>query len=108
MSSEAQADRRERTRSEIKKLIEERNSVLSLYYELVKSCGENIEDTTSLINTLDDFCTELVDYLAKGHFEIYRRIEEGTERRSNITHLAKQILQHINTTTDIAVQFNDR
>jgi regulator of sigma D len=100
-------DRRERTRNEIKKLIEERNSVLSLYYELVKSAEQFTEDTTVAAGMLEDFCQEMVDYLAKGHFEIYRRIEDGTERRTNIAHLATQILQHIHKTTDIAVEFND-
>jgi regulator of sigma D len=107
MSSNTKADRRDRTRNEIKKLIEERNSVLSLYYELVKSAEQFTEDTTTTAGLLEDFCQEMVDYLAKGHFEIYRRIEEGTERRTNIAHLAKQILQHIHNTTDVAVEFND-
>jgi len=99
-------ERRARTRDEIKRLIEERNSVLSQYYNLAK----NSEDEISVSNTLElleEFCQDLVDYMATGHFEIYRRIEEGTERRDEITQLADKIMPRINDTTQIAVAFND-
>ncbi|VAW52709.1 hypothetical protein MNBD_GAMMA05-516 [hydrothermal vent metagenome] len=99
-------ERRTRTRDEIKRLIEERNSVLSQYYNLAK----NSENDTSGINTLElleEFCQDLVDYMATGHFEIYRRIEEGNERRDEITKLADEIMPRINDTTQIAVAFND-
>jgi regulator of sigma D len=45
--------------------------------------------------------------MATGHFEIYRRIEEGTERRDEISKLADKIMPRINNTTQIAVAFND-
>jgi regulator of sigma D len=56
---------------------------------------------------LQEFCQDLVDYLATGHFEIYRRIEEGEERRDEIIQLAKQIFNRITETTQVAVAFND-
>ena len=98
---------RERERKEIKQLIEERNTVLSQYYNLAKiseDIGSDHQDTAEL---LEEFCQELVDYMATGHFEIYRRIEEGNERRDEITNLAKKIMPEINNTTQIAVAFND-
>ena len=45
--------------------------------------------------------------MATGHFEIYRRIEEGNERRGDIANLAKNIMPQINSTTQIAIAFND-
>jgi len=112
MSSETESttpnERRARTRNEIKRLIKERNSVLSQYYNLAQHADD--DDDQSANNTLElleEFCQDLVDYMATGHFEIYRRIEEGNERRDEITKLADKIMPRINDTTQIAVAFND-
>jgi regulator of sigma D len=107
MSSEVPNERRARTRKEIKQLIEERNSVLSQYYNLARHTENADNDLNSTIELLEEFCQELVDYMATGHFEIYRRIEEGNERRDEITSLAKKIMPRINDTTQIAIAFND-
>ena len=45
--------------------------------------------------------------MALGHFEIYRRIEEGNERRDDITKLANRVMPRINDTTQVAIAFND-
>jgi regulator of sigma D len=112
MTSETANERRDRTRKEIKQLIEERNSVLAQYYNLAKQSNnldlEHSENNpNSTLELLEEFCQELVDYMAIGHFELYRRIEEGTERRDEITRLAEKIMPRINITTQIAVAFND-
>ena len=60
-----------------------------------------------MLELVEEFCQELVDYMATGHFEIYRRIEEGNERRDDITSLADKIMPRINDTTQIAIAFND-
>ena len=100
-------DRRARTRKEIKQLIEERNSVLAQYYNLAKQTEAGADDMNTTLEMLQEFCQELVDYMAIGHFEIYRRIEEGNERRDDITKLADRILPRINDTTQVAIAFND-
>ncbi len=105
--SEASGERRARTRNEIKRLIEERNTVLSQYYNLAKHADDSVSDMSNTIDLLEEFCQELVDYMATGHFEIYRRIEEGNERRDEIIKLAEKIMPRINDTTQIAVAFND-
>ena len=105
--SEAPNERRARTRNEIKRLITERNSVLSQFYNLAKHADVSVNDINNTIELLEEFCQILVDYMATGHFEIYRRIEEGNERRDEITKLADKIMPRINDTTQIAVAFND-
>jgi len=107
MSSQVPNERRSRTQKEIKQLIEERNSVLSQYYNLAKFTEDNDNNLNDTRDLLEDFCQELVDYMAIGHFEIYRRIEEGNERRDEITTLANKIMPRINDTTQVAVAFND-
>ena len=100
-------ERRSRTRKEIKQLIEERNSVLAQYYNLAKKAESDTDDLNSTLEMLQEFCQELVDYMALGHFEIYRRIEEGSERRDDITKLADRLMPRINDTTQVAIAFND-
>ena len=100
-------ERRERTRKEIKKLIEDRNSVLSRYYNLAKLTEDYNSDLDNTLELVEEFCQEMVDYMATGHFEIYRRIEEGNERRDEIIKLADKIMPRINDTTQVAIAFND-
>ena len=100
-------DRRARTRKEIKQLIAERNNVLSQYYNLASHADQNPENSEETLELLQEFCQDLVDYLATGHFEIYRRIEEKEERRSDIMQLANQVFDRIMETTAVAVAFND-
>ena len=107
MSSQVATERRTRTRKEIKQLIDERNSVLSQCYSLAKYIEDPANDFSVTLELLEEFCQELVDYMATGHFELYRRIEEGSERRDEIIKLAEIIMPRINDTTQIAVAFND-
>ena len=100
-------DRRARTRKEIKQLIAERNNVLSQYYNLASQADQNPGNNEEILELLQEFCQDLVDYLATGHFEIYRRIEEKDERRSEIVQLADQVFNRITETTAVAVAFND-
>jgi regulator of sigma D len=99
-------ERRARTRKEIKQLIAERNNVLSEFYNLASKADE-LNDREALLDSLQEFCQDLVDYLATGHFEIYRRIEEGDERRDEMLQLARDIYDKITGTTQIAIAFND-
>lgn len=107
MESQTPNERRERTRKEIKQLIEDRNTVISQYYNLAKLTEDYNSDISNTLELVEEFCQEMVDYMATGHFEIYRRIEEGNERRSEIVKLADKIMPRINDTTQIAIAFND-
>ncbi len=101
-------DRRSRTRKEIKQLISERNEVLSLYCNIAGCDGDrNLDVNTLDLETLQEFCQILIDYIATGHFELYRRISEGEERRTDMVKLADAIYPRIEQTTKMAVDFND-
>ncbi|VAW64344.1 hypothetical protein MNBD_GAMMA08-2829 [hydrothermal vent metagenome] len=102
-------DRRARTRKEIKQLITERNEVLALYCSLAGCDGSNnISSVENIdIESLQEFCQLLIDYIATGHFELYSRISEGKERRNEIIKLANTIYPRIEKTTALAVEFND-
>ena len=107
MSNESESERRARTKKEIKQLIAKRNAVLSEYYSLAKQTEDINHDLATTREQLEEFCQDLVDYMATGHFEIYRRIEDGSERRDEMLKLANKIMPRINDTTQIAVAFND-
>ena len=101
-------DRRARTQKEIKQLISERNRVLSQYYNLTHHIDDyDNKDVDSLKELLQEFCQEMVDYIATGHFEIYRRIEDGIERRHEILKLSNELFDKIVSTTKVAINFND-
>jgi len=101
-------DRRTRTQKEIKQLIEERNNVLSQYYALTNHINDyDTNDIDSLKELLQEFCQDMVDYIATGHFEIYRRIEDGIERRNEILEVSNEVFGKIINTTKVAINFND-
>jgi regulator of sigma D len=101
-------DRRSRTQKEIKQLINERNEVLSLYCNLAGCDGSKGLETEKIEpQILQEFCQILIDYIATGHFELYRRITEGEEKRKDMISLADTIYPRIEQTTQIAVDFND-
>ncbi|MDH5711789.1 MAG: sigma D regulator [Gammaproteobacteria bacterium] len=101
-------DRRIRTKKEIKQLIAERNHVLSQFYGLTHHIDDPKKgDLETLHELLQEFCQDLIDYIATGHFEIYRRIEERQERRHEILELSDEVFHKILDTTKVAINFND-
>ena len=106
LKNQPHSDRRTRTRKEIKQLIAERNSVLSQFYSLTNH-ADSTDDIESFKESLQEFCQDMVDYIATGHFEIYRRIEDGIERRNEILELSDEVFHKIINTTKVAINFND-
>ncbi|MDH5423805.1 MAG: sigma D regulator [Gammaproteobacteria bacterium] len=104
-------ERRDRTRLELQNLIKDRTQVLSQYCLLAGTCSkaanDNIQETDNDKFLLQEFCENLIDYLARGHFELYQRINNGAERRQDIVELANKFYPRISATTDYAVDFND-
>ena len=104
-------ERRTGSQDLVKKLVSERTEMLSLYCQLAglepygngKSArGKQVQEL------LQKFCQVLVDYIAAGHFSLYERIVNGTERRQPIAGLAEKLYPRIATTTEAALDFNDR
>ena len=104
------SERRDRTRIELKNLVNDRTEMLSQYCLLAgtgdthDSANQELENDNIL---LQEFCENLIDYLAKGHFELYQRINDGEERRQDIINLAHEFYPRIAETTNYAVDFND-
>ncbi len=95
----------------VQKLVAERTEMLSLYCQLAGlepySNGKNSR-TKPAREVLQKFCQVLVDYIAAGHFSLYERIINGTERRQQIAVLAEKLYPEIANTTESALDFNDK
>ena len=107
MSSEAQeqSERRNGTRTLIDKMLGERQRMLVLFERVagVEPYADEMLDD----ELLQEFSQILVDYIASGHFGLYERIAEGTERRRGIVNLAEKLYPRIANTTQAAMEFND-
>ena len=105
-ASETDPRRREQTRKLIEDMLKERQQMLVLLWELSKLDFATVDTPT--LEMLQDFQEVLVDYIAAGHFGLYQRISEGTERRKGVLDVAREIYPRIAATTDVAVEFTER
>jgi regulator of sigma D len=99
------ADRRGQTKESIDRLLARRQQVL-VHYERVAGV-QPYEDDPPDADLLKKFSQLLMDYIALGHFGLYQRITEGSERRSKVLNVAEKIYPHIALTTEKALDFND-
>ena len=102
----AASDRRGATSQVISHMLTERNQLLALLIQCSAVKNENMADLER--GLLNEFCQILVDYIASGHFGLYERIVEGTERRRGVAELAVQLYPLIDETTQIALAFNEK
>jgi len=100
------AERRADSLKKLHTLIETRTRTLVLFSQLVGlrpfEPGEEIEAL------LQEFCETLVDYTASAHFQLYRFIEEGTERRQAVKIAAAEVYPRITELTQHILDFNDK
>ena len=99
-------ERRGRTSSLVNNMLDERKQLLSLLLQLSDLDADNA--VPPALETLDEFCQVLMDYIAAGHFGLYERIAEGTERRKGVSELAIKVYPSIEHSTQIAVAFNEK
>ncbi len=97
---------RTRTKKLIEDMIEQRTRMLVLLSHLARCDLYQPDPETQ--DTLNEFLGILVDYIAAGHFGLYQRIADGTERRNTVVKTAREIYQRIAQTTAAAVEFSDR
>ena len=58
---------------------------------------------------IENFCESLMDYISAGHFEVYETLlHESTEELKANRELLEEIYQSIETTTGLALSFNDK
>ena len=99
-------ERRTGTQDMVNKLLAERQQMLVLFCRVAGLEPYTAERPT--IDLLQEFCQLLVDYSAFGHFEIYDRIANSRERRSQVMQVAKDAYSRIVEASEVAVNFNDK
>ncbi|WP_201343979.1 sigma D regulator [Thiohalobacter sp. COW1] len=99
-------DRRQRQRERLHALVNARNQTLVEYSSLAGIRPYTPEHRTE--DALKRFCQILVDYAATAHFQLYRYIADGKERRQAVRAIAEQIYPQIVSSTDAILDFNDR
>jgi regulator of sigma D len=99
-------DRRGHTRALVKELLDERQQMWSLYCALGSMQPFSAEHSPDA--QVQEFCQVLVDYISLGHFGIYQRLTDGTERRQKVLEVAEDIYPRIVAAADVAVEFNDK
>jgi regulator of sigma D len=100
------AERRTQSRDLINKLLIERKEMFALYCEVAGL--EPFPCKVSTKEKLQEFCQILMDYVALGHFEVFYRISNGTERRTQTIDVAKEVYPRYVDATDISIAFNDK
>lgn len=98
-------ERRAQTRGVIEKLLTERRELLALLFDSASS-----DPVASVIEQerLKEFCEILVDYIAAGHFGLYQRLADATERRAAVIEVAGRVYPLIKSITETAVAFSDQ
>ena len=105
----ATRERRASSRDLIQKLTAQRTQVIVLFCRVAGlQPFKSKKAQQSVQSLLQDFCQELVDYIAAGHFSLYERIVNGKERRQSTADLATKLYPAIADTTHIAIEFNDK
>ena len=99
-------EKRVGTRQMVANLLAERQEMLVAYCRLAGL--EPYSPDKPVKRQLEAFCQLLMDYMAFGHFELYRRIAEGRERRVEAARVARAVYPRIEVVTEKAVAFNDR
>lgn len=103
---QASAERRYAARTKYDTLLASRNETLAQYTQLAGMRPFKPDRNVQL--ALQEFCEALVDYTASAHFQLYRFIDEGTERRKNVLELSKKIYPDIAQTTEQILDFNEK
>jgi regulator of sigma D len=101
--------RRTQSRELADKLVAQRKDMLVVFWRLagLEPFGPEPNDAAAQ-KDLQEFCQLLVDYIATGHFVLYERIVNGTERRKAVSDMAERLYPRISEATDAALDFNDK
>lgn len=106
MRKNTEKDRRKASSHLIENMLNERNRILSLLLQVSAMNKENPGQEDK--DLLEEFCQLLVDYIAAGHFGLYGRIADGTERRKDVTDIASKIYPKIEVSTQQALEFTEK
>lgn len=103
---EASQERRVDSHSHLHTLLETRKESLSLFNQLAEMRPFTPDRESQIL--LQEFCEAIVDYTASAHFQLYRFIDEGTERRTDVVDIAAKVYPQIADVTKVILAFNEK
>lgn len=106
MKVQEAVERRSASLNKLHTLLETRTETLSLLQQLAALRPFDSGDDTATL--LQEFCESLVDYTASAHFQLYRFIEDGSERRAAVREVAAEVYPRIADMTRQILAFNDK
>lgn len=108
MSSEKVVQFKDRNQTDdlIKELLVERKQVWTLYCTITGI--EEHPTNKSIEELIQSFCQLAVDYISLGHFGVYAKILDGSERRKSIVEAAARIYPEMSKATEAVLDFNDK
>jgi regulator of sigma D len=106
MKSRTQQKKRNTTGLRIRHMLDERRELLAQLLKMSELTHHGQDEPDA--DLLEKFCELVVDYIAAGHFGLYQRIAEGTERRNRVTVTARKLYPKIEKTTRIALAFSEK
>lgn len=104
-NNDGSTDRRSQTRAAIERMLEQRQEML-VHYERVSGVDPFSANPPGP-EMMERFVQLLMDYIASGHFGLYQRITEGTERRQHVLEVAEKTYPTLAATMEKALDFND-
>lgn len=102
----ASEERRYAAKTKLNALMASRTETLALFNQLAGLRPFKPDDEVQM--ALQEFCEALVDYTASAHFQLYRFIDEGTERRVKVLEIAEKVYPSIAETTQRILDFNEK
>lgn len=106
MEVQEAVERRSSSINKLQTLLQTRTETLALLNQLAAMRPFNPEEGVQAV--LQEFCESLVDYTASAHFQLYRFIEDGTERRTTVKEIATKVYPLISNTTRFILDFNEK
>ena len=103
---EVSQERRVDSHSHLHTLLETRKESLSLFNQRAEMRPFTPDRESQIL--LQEFCEAIVDYTASAHFQLYRFIDEGTERRSDVVEVAAKVYPQIADVTKVILAFNEK
>ena len=106
MEVQEAVERRSKSINKLHTLLETRTETLALLNQLAGMRPFKPDEGVPAL--LQEFCESLVDYTASAHFQLYKFIEDGTERRTVIKDIAAEVYPRIANTTQFILDFNEK
>ncbi|MCR5536592.1 MAG: sigma D regulator [Succinivibrio sp.] len=96
----------------INDMIKARQDLVLRYVKLLKLVPDFDQHNAKAESSLGEvvtFCEHMIDYVSHGHFDLYPKIIELIENASGRSlSIAQRAMPHIEKTTDVLMDFNDK